>query len=320
MLDSMSRMRQGIWPLRVAAVCVGVGFLLQGCGSTDSGSAGSEPGMTPAQVSPAKPVKPPKPYPNPKKVAPKPGASEAEASSAPPVTRGTDQTMLPDSSEYDPSLPPDEQTALGGAPIAVSAIAFEDDFVFERNKPVAILLLPYSNTRKQYVCETFFDAFQPYGDRPDDAPASVAFINTDNRRVTFWLDKRERRKGLAELKEIDFNDRKAYCEDLIENYDFERAGHILATLELTGKSGPVLYGYFNDRSYDLVFDLTSFRDDDIRRTFQIWERRVIRDPKTWNEGFGWVARSEIWRTRFRDYSEHIFIIFSGSAKAAAHLR
>jgi hypothetical protein len=105
-------------------------------------------------------------------------------------------------------------------------------------------------------------------------------------------------------------------DQMIENYDYAKAHSILASLSKTGKKGPVFVawnkpyvsGIYNKKEA-LVFDITGFDEDDIKRAFNTWDERVSNDPSSWRNGFEMEQLRSAFRNFLNAHSECLLKIF-----------
>ena len=105
-------------------------------------------------------------------------------------------------------------------------------------------------------------------------------------------------------------------DQMIENYDYAKAHSILASLRKTGKKGPVFVawnkpyvsGIYNKKEA-LVFDITGFDEDDIKRAFSTWDERVSYDPSSWKNGFKMEQLRSAFRNFLNAHSECLLKIF-----------
>jgi hypothetical protein len=92
-------------------------------------------------------------------------------------------------------------------------------------------------------------------------------------------------------------------DEMIGRYDYARAKMILSKLGKSGKRGPIFVAWSKPCASEmqdkeaLIFDISDFDNDDIKRAFQIWNERVSQDPAYWKNGF----QLEMFRSAFRNF-------------------
>jgi hypothetical protein len=123
---------------------------------------------------------------------------------------------------------------------------------------------------------------------------------------TYWLLK-------TEASEIALQNMPS-PELLVDFYDYSRAKALLSRIEKNDSEGPVLVAWRQpferrgDISTALVFDLSTFSDDDMERSIQIWTSRIVKDPELWNKGFKMVKFREEFRNFLQRYGEQVLAV------------
>lgn len=123
---------------------------------------------------------------------------------------------------------------------------------------------------------------------------------------TYWLLK-------TEASEIALQNMPS-PESLVDFYDYSRAKVLLSRIAKNNSEGPVLVAWRQpferggDISTALVFDLSTFSDDDMERSIQIWTSRIVKDPDLWNKGFKMVKFREEFRNFLQRYGEQVLAV------------
>ena len=127
---------------------------------------------------------------------------------------------------------------------------------------------------------------------------------------TYWLLR-------TEASEIAFQDMQS-AESLVDFYDYSRAKVLLSSIAKNDSEGPVLVAWQQpfevggDISAALVFDLSTFSDDDMERAIQIWTSRIVKNPDFWNKGFKLVKFREEFRNFLQRYGEQVLAVINAS--------
>lgn len=143
---------------------------------------------------------------------------------------------------------------------------------------------PSEREKSRYleVCNGYRLNVEPVGEYADVPP--------DDLMVTFWL-----------LEESPDGD-QAGCEELLAKYDYATAEQIASAVGKLDASGPFLVAWvrpFSSRGArhpPLVFDLSTFSEDDLGRGLRIWYERICRRPEAWKSGW----RLAVFREEFRN--------------------
>lgn len=101
-------------------------------------------------------------------------------------------------------------------------------------------------------------------------------ISASQIATTFWLLKRP-------PQHVD------NCDELIANYDYDRAITIATSVNKLSSAGPLLIAksHWNSNessSTTLLIDLGRFSIDDLDSGFRIWRDKISRDKRYWNNG------------------------------------
>jgi hypothetical protein len=137
------------------------------------------------------------------------------------------------------------------------------------------LVFPYRpgpETFQRYtrVCQSYFRSFESLGDYAD--------VDHGRLMVTYWL--------LAQPV-LDVS----VCDALIERYDYAKAKEIASAVQMLPATGPILVAWRSPytsaapRSDALVFDMSSFSNEDLDRAFSLWNARIASNPAVWHRGF-----------------------------------
>ena len=125
---------------------------------------------------------------------------------------------------------------------------------------------------------------------------------------TYWLLK-------AEASEIVFENTVS-AESLVDFYDYSRAKILLRSIAKGDSEGPILAAWQqtfeagDDIGAALIFDLSTFSDEDMERAIQIWTSRIVKDPSYWNNGFKLVKFREEFRNFLQRYGEQVLAVIT----------
>ena len=111
----------------------------------------------------------------------------------------------------------------------------------------------------------------------------------------------------------------ATAESLVNLYDYARAKVLLRSIKKNGSEGPILVAW--QQPFEtigvidtaLIFDLSTFSDEDMERAVRIWISRIVKEPSLWNEGFRLVKFREELRSFLQRYGEHILAVITPDA-------
>ncbi|MBK8945384.1 MAG: hypothetical protein IPM32_08955 [Ignavibacteriae bacterium] len=124
--------------------------------------------------------------------------------------------------------------------------------------------------------------------------------------VTFWLIKDSK----------DLTSKNNNCEEYISNYDFARAQVIASSINRNSVEGPILVAWTlpfllnNNKSAQLILDMSNFSNEDISRAFRIWKDRITQNPEVWNDGFVMQIIVEEFRSLIQKYGQTFINIFN----------
>lgn len=130
--------------------------------------------------------------------------------------------------------------------------------------------------RAKSVCAAYLRAFMPNrAYKTYDAP-QVTLL------PTYWLITRK-------TKEDD-------CKEMIRNYDQARASILVAEAKKTGVRGPVLAAWTSPKEgkeiQSVTVDLSRFSEKDMETAMDIWSRKLVNKPATWNNLDTELVRAE----------------------------
>lgn len=157
---------------------------------------------------------------------------------------------------------------------------------------------PDGGSRHLAACEAFKATLEPAGSLPDEVALS-------QRMVTFWL--LDGSLGASEAQ-------RASCPELVEAYDYATADVMAGSVGEAGARGPLLLAWTapfdpaGGMGEALVFDLSLFSDQDVRRALRIWKEQVSRKPEHWENGFRLVKFRETCRSLLERYGDSILAI------------
>jgi hypothetical protein len=157
---------------------------------------------------------------------------------------------------------------------------------------------PGGGSRHLAACEALRGVLEASDALPDEVPLSL-------RMATFWLLDDSLGTAAAE---------RASCQELVEAYDYPTAALMAGRVGEAGARGPLLLAWTApfDRAGGtgeaLVFDLSLFSDQDIRRGLRIWKEQVSRDPEHWEDGFQLVKFRETCRSLLERYGDSILAV------------
>lgn len=146
------------------------------------------------------------------------------------------------------------------------------------------------------VCNEYKLNVEPVGEYAYELPYMLM--------VTFWL--------LEEPANGDQTD----CEELVAKYDYATAERIASAVGKLDAAGPLLvawdrpFGSSEARYPPLVFDLSNFSEEDLRRSLRIWYERICRLPQAWNKGWRLSVFREEFRSLLQRYGGKIIEIVS----------
>ena len=156
--------------------------------------------------------------------------------------------------------------------------------------PVSGFVLFNTNTyeRNFKFCEAYFNALTDINTHE----------NSKQLIPTYWL--------LDQHLPLDTNI-EAPCEDYTQHYNFSQAQEILAVLDRSTITGPVLVAWPTATPYEqvLIFDLSTFDSNDFVRAINIWKGQITASPECWNDGFNMVKIRETLRNLIQQYGETI---------------
>ncbi len=157
---------------------------------------------------------------------------------------------------------------------------------------------PSASEKSRYVevCDAYRRGAEAVGAHADVPPGELM--------VTFWL--------LGESPDGD----QAGCEELLAKYDYATAKRIASAVGKLDASGPLLvawdrpFGWHKACYPPLVFDLSTFSEEDLGRGLRIWYERICRMPQAWNKGWRLVVFREEFRSLLEQYGSEILEIVS----------
>lgn len=144
------------------------------------------------------------------------------------------------------------------------------------------------------VCNAYRLNVEPVGE--------YANVPPDKLMVTYWL-----------LKDSLDGD-QAGCEELLAKYDYATAERIASAVGKLDASGPLLvawdrpFGSRKARYPALVFNLSTFSEEDLGRALRIWYERICRTPQAWNRGWRLAVFREEFRSLLQRYGGKILEI------------
>ncbi len=162
---------------------------------------------------------------------------------------------------------------------------------------------PSDASRGRYlrVCDAYLRHLQPLDRYPETALETVM--------VTFWV---LRVNALPDAELL------TDCRFLLDAYDYERAEVLAAATGVLESPGPLLIAsnepFDRRRTHDrsvVILDLTDVSDEDLERTFQVWQVRVAGDARAWSGGFNLVRLRAALQDLIDTYGSQI-LRYSGS--------
>jgi hypothetical protein len=143
-----------------------------------------------------------------------------------------------------------------------------------------VLLSPASEAEKQRyqaICRAFQEGLPPTRE-------TSTMEKRVSQMVTFWPV-----SGT-------YLGKKPGCDVLLDNYPYDFAASVAASVGKQGVKGPLLIAsttpYGEPNSKALVLDMSKFATNDFDRAFRIWRGRIAKDPEIWNDGWKAVVVKE----------------------------
>lgn len=121
-----------------------------------------------------------------------------------------------------------------------------------------------------------------------------SILTKKNINITYWPmqvkfnDNQSFRDSLESLQELD--------QFFIKNYDYTRADLILKKFKGIKSPGPFIVSYYYplsktpqnpDKTELLLIDFSRIDNDQFANVFDYFQRKVVDDPKTWQQKFDW---------------------------------
>lgn len=188
-------------------------------------------------------------------------------------------------------------------PVVSIAYRSPETVVKAVNGGFGMVLLRQGDRKNRLMCFSLFNSYQERNNRQIE----IAARSGDKiLRPTYWLDRRMNRNSGTGKKRDDLlhltrdkkllppmnakitRKSKLFCDDKVNNYDYDVSQDLVTRLGLQNKPGPFLAAWRQDGRKAMVLDLSLFHTQaDFDLAITVWEDLIIRSKTLFNNRKEW---------------------------------